>query len=456
MEATALPRQGTAPAPHSRRVLAALGDGRLVDLVRRGHDAAFEVLYDRHHRAILAFCRHMLGSREEAEDAVQHTFMSAYGSLLGSDRDIALKPWLFTIARNRCLSVLRARREEVADEVELSTAGLPDEVERRSELRHLLADVAALPDEQRAALVLAEIGDLSHADIAQVLGCEVGKVKSLIFQARSSLIETRKAREVPCVEIRAQLATLSGGALRRGVLRRHLRSCAGCREYRHEVKRQRALLAAALPVVPSFGLKESALAAVGIGGGGGAAAAGGGLGAVLATGAAKVATVAVVAGGAAGGLAATDAVELPGGGRGSVEQVAPAGAGASTLPGDRAAPSERAAGSAHVQADLRAERKAAGEQRGFTPLAGEPNGEAAGDFARERGDGQKLGLKRESRRSRPPRPERWERRPTPPPPPATQREPAKAQGAPLETMPPALLEQESVPSPPTGAKRSER
>ena len=95
----------------SRRLLGLASDDRLVQQIQHGSEAAFEVAFERHSPAILGFCRHMLGSQEEAEDAVQHTFAAAYSDLQrGGEREIALKPWLFTIARNRCLSLLRARR----------------------------------------------------------------------------------------------------------------------------------------------------------------------------------------------------------------------------------------------------------------------------------------------------------------------------------------------------------
>src|SRR5436190_16902284 len=93
-----------------RRLLALAGDERLVEQIRRGNEAAFAVAFERHSAPILSFCRHMLGSREEAEDAVQHTFAAAYGSLVEDEREIQLKAWLYAIARNRCLSMLRARR----------------------------------------------------------------------------------------------------------------------------------------------------------------------------------------------------------------------------------------------------------------------------------------------------------------------------------------------------------
>jgi len=327
-------RTAAAGPLRSRRLLALAGDERLVEQIRRGNEAAFEVVYERHSSAILGFCRHMLGSREEAEDAVQHTFAAAHRDLeRDGERRIALKPWLFAIARNRCLSVLRSRRElpgshTDAGSAAVPTAGLAEQVEQRAELRRLLADLRELPDEQRAALLLAEVGDLSHAEVAGVLGCEVQRVKALVFRARSALIARREAREAPCDQIREQLANLRGGSLRRTELRLHLRDCPGCRAYREQVAQQRRMLAAALPVAPTLGLKSSVLAAVGLGGGsaGGGAVAAGLSGAMGAT-CAKVAVVGVLAGG--GAVVGTTVVgpELGGGSGGDPSQAAsPAGA----------------------------------------------------------------------------------------------------------------------------------
>jgi RNA polymerase sigma factor (sigma-70 family) len=289
----------------SRRLLRLAGDQRLVEQVRRGNEAAFEVVFERHGPPILAFCRHMLGSPEEAEDAVQHTFTAAYRVLRQGDRrEIALKPWLFAIARNRCISTLRARRETpVEDAGDAATEGLAEQVERRAELRRLVADVRELPDEQRAALLLTELGDLSHAEVAEILDCEGQRVKGLVFQARSQLIARREARETPCEQIREQLAILRGGALRRNELRLHLRDCPGCRVYREEVARQRQMLAVALPVIPTAGLKSSILAAVGLGG-----SSAGATGLAGALGGATVAKVAVAGALAGGGLVAGEAV----------------------------------------------------------------------------------------------------------------------------------------------------
>jgi RNA polymerase sigma factor (sigma-70 family) len=296
-------------------------DERLVALTRAGNQHAFELIYDRHHRGILSFCRHMLSSREEAEDAVQHTFMAAYRDMVGSDKPLQVRAWLYAIARNRCLSILRQRRDKPLGELEdVPTEGLADEVQRRQDLQDLLRDLAALPEEQRAALVLAEIGDLPHHEIAAVIGCPKDKVKALVFQARSSLHASRQARDTDCVEIRQLISTLSGPSLRRTNLRRHLRECPGCRAFQEEVRRQRTALAVVLPVIPTLGLKDSALAAAfGAKAGAGAATAGAAASAAAGSGAsvgavsaatplvAKVlVATALIGGGAAGVKAVAD------------------------------------------------------------------------------------------------------------------------------------------------------
>jgi RNA polymerase sigma factor (sigma-70 family) len=322
------------------RLLRLVSDERLVERVRGGSEAAFEAIFDRHHRGILAFCRHMLASVEEAEDAVQHTFLAAYRELAGSSKPIQLKPWLYTIARNRCLTVLRTRgRQSLAELDDLPTEHLAAEVERRHDLQDLLRDVAGLPDDQRAALVLSELGDMSHDEIAAVLDCRREKVKALVFQARSSLIASREARETPCADIREQLANLRGGSLRRTELRRHLRECAGCRDYREQVRDQRRDLAVVLPVAPTVGLKAAVL------GGGGAAAAGAGAAGGAASGslAAKVLVVAALATGGTVAVEQTQRSDPPAHAQrrqpATVPVVSPQSVGAVSAP--------RAAGSRH-------------------------------------------------------------------------------------------------------------
>jgi len=148
-------------------------------------------------------------------------------------------------------------------------------VERRESLRDLLRDIGTLPEDQRSALILTQLGTLKHEEVARVLGVPTAKVRALVFQARNSLISTRLARETACHDIREQLATLTGGGLRRGNLRRHLVSCSGCRDYQLALKRQRAAIVALLPVVAQPLLRQKILAEVAGGAGAGAGAAAG-------------------------------------------------------------------------------------------------------------------------------------------------------------------------------------
>jgi RNA polymerase sigma factor (sigma-70 family) len=271
-------------------------DKRLAALASTGDESAFEAIFDRHHRGVLALCRHLLGSPEEAEDAVQHTFAAAFRQLVEREPPEHLRAWLYATARHRCLDVLRARRELPSEVTVSVAAGLSDEVERRSDLRDLVDDIGRLPEAQRAALVMSEIGDLGHAEVAEVLGCSREKVRALVYQARSTLSGWRDARALPCGEVREELAVARGAALRRGHLRRHLKLCGECAAFRHDIERRREQLGLALPALASVGLKERVLDAAWAAAapGGGAAAAGGGL--ALGAAAVKVGAAAVLVG----------------------------------------------------------------------------------------------------------------------------------------------------------------
>jgi RNA polymerase sigma factor (sigma-70 family) len=364
MAATAVPLRSRRAA--RRRSLLRVGDERLVARVRAGDDDAFEAIYDRYYRSLLAFCRHMLGSRDAAEDALQHSFASAYTALRGGDGVIDLRPWLYAIARNRCLSALRAQRDEVpADEVDLrprALDGLAGEIQMRADLRDLVDDLQRLPDDQRAALVLFELGDQSHEQIAQVLGVRREKVKALVFQAREALLRARRARDEPCAEVRERLATLTGDVPRRSMLRGHIDRCPGCAAFEREVRGQRAAFAAIMPVAPTVGLKASVLAI--LGGGGGAAAVGGGGGATVAGSvAAGGTTVGLASLGAKGVVTKVMAVVALAGGGSQAAQVATDKAPPPRAPGKQRAAHPAAASGAAVT--LRAPaRKFAG-----TPVA---------------------------------------------------------------------------------------
>jgi RNA polymerase sigma factor (sigma-70 family) len=237
-----------------------VSDERLVVLMRRGDGGAFESLYDRHVVELLSFCFFMLGSREDAEDAVQSTFASAHRALLRDDRSIDVRPWLYAIARNMCIGILRKRRpQEVELVARIAGEDVLAKVERRESVRQLLSGMLELPEHHRTALVLAELHGQSQREIGQLLGVPPSTVKSYIFQARATLTSERAARETDCREIREELVAARGAALLRGRLRRHLRSCAGCRAYAHDVSHRRRELGALLPLLPTLALKRRVL-----------------------------------------------------------------------------------------------------------------------------------------------------------------------------------------------------
>jgi RNA polymerase sigma factor (sigma-70 family) len=314
-------------------------DDELVAGVRAGDAAAFEQIYDRYARGILAFCVHMLGNREAAEDALQLTFVSAYRALRNGERSIALRPWLYTIARNRCLSELRARRDAVVDPLVTdppAIEGLADQVQRREDLREMLEDMRRLPADQRAALVLFELGDQPQREIATVLGVRTEKVKALVFQAREALVRGRTARAHPCREIREQMATLEGRIPARSMLRAHIERCPGCQSFEDEVHLQRAALALILPVPLTVELKSWILgsafhgtravaAGVGACGGGGGVVAAGACGGGAVGGGAVAGGAGVVGGlSGTGALTATAASGVIGTGAGAVASATPA------------------------------------------------------------------------------------------------------------------------------------
>jgi RNA polymerase sigma factor (sigma-70 family) len=288
-------------ATGSRVRLRLAGDERLVAFVRRGDRAAFETLYERHVGELMSFCVYMLGSRHDAEDALQMTFTSAYRALRADRRPVTLRPWLFAIARNDCLTIIRRRRpwSELNGEPALG----PDpvrELELHEEVGQLLNGLRELPERQRAALVLAELHGLSQSEIGGVLGVRTDQVKAYVYQARSNLISERRARDSDCRDIREELAGARGATLLKGQLRRHLRSCDDCRVYAEGVASRRHHLGALLPLAPSLALKYRAIEdAIGLAASDPANYAGG----VAAGGAALAGTAVEVAGGGIKALA---------------------------------------------------------------------------------------------------------------------------------------------------------
>src|SRR3954451_24195252 len=131
----------------------------------RGDAAAFAALYERHHQSLYRYCRSILRHDEDAQDALQSTMAKAFAALQTERSEIELRPWLFRIAHNEAISILRRRRETTELDDIPQTAAIDELVFEREELRVLQVDLADLPERQRAALVLRELNGLGHAEI---------------------------------------------------------------------------------------------------------------------------------------------------------------------------------------------------------------------------------------------------------------------------------------------------
>ncbi|MGH2957682.1 MAG: RNA polymerase sigma factor, partial [Solirubrobacterales bacterium] len=257
------------------------GDESLVALTREGHQHAFEVLVSRYQSRLLGFCRQMLGSTEDAEDVLQEVFVAAYNAMVADDRPIAVRPWLYRIARNRCLNHLRKPTADGQDTMDthphMNGVTTLERVQNREEFRSLLDDVGKLPETQRSALLLREIDAMSYEEIAHAMDTTVPGVKSLLVRARIALAESSQARQLSCDEVRLQLAEAAEGLAKLdGPARRHVKACDPCGDFRKQLQKDSKVLAALFPAGPLLVLKGLLFGKLsGLFGGGGGAAAGG-------------------------------------------------------------------------------------------------------------------------------------------------------------------------------------
>src|SRR6266516_4793701 len=256
VEASAFTHASALPGLRGPSALLRLqSDERLIALTRGGNHAAFEILCSRYHSRLLSFCRHMLASREDAEDVLQEVFAAAFNAVLADEREINVRPWLYRIARNRSLNHLRRATAVGVDSMDVHFAdhGLStsDRAIRRESFRELLSDVHKLPETQRTALLLREIDALSYEQIAQAMETTVPSVKSLLVRARISLAEAAEARRLSCEEVRHEMGEAAEGLIKLSApARRHVRGCDRCRFFKKHLRQNNHALAAMLPIGP--------------------------------------------------------------------------------------------------------------------------------------------------------------------------------------------------------------
>ena len=314
------------------------GDARLVRLAARGDDRALDAIYRQHYQELYRYGRAILRDPHDAEDALQATMTKVAAALPGETREISLRPWLFRIAHNESIRLLRARTPTAELDGESPALGTDVELEaeNRDRLRQLVRDLALLPERQRGALVMRELSGLGFAELGAAFGISSAAAKQAVYEARVALQEMNAGREMDCELVRQAISDGDRRRLRGRRFRAHLSECDRCNGFAAAIDLRRSDLAALAPPIALPAALAALHAAVGAGTTGAAAGAGSatGMGAALGGSAAVksvaavVAAVAIAGGGAeVGGL-----IDLNGGGGGRPDH------GATAAPADAARP----------------------------------------------------------------------------------------------------------------------
>ncbi|MGH2898735.1 MAG: RNA polymerase sigma factor, partial [Solirubrobacteraceae bacterium] len=221
-------------APVTPRIVrwSRMGDESLASRAAAGDEAAFTALYERYHGPLLGYCRSILLDAEDARDATQSALENALRALPRREPGRPLRPWLYRIAHNEAINIVR-RRQPVADggtdATDLLTVPGPEvDAEQRSRLAQLVDDLRMLPERQRGALVMRELSGLSYDEIALALGVSNDAARRCVFDARTALHDAVDGRATACTSVRRTLSDGDRRHLRARGLRAHLRSCDDC------------------------------------------------------------------------------------------------------------------------------------------------------------------------------------------------------------------------------------
>jgi RNA polymerase sigma factor (sigma-70 family) len=170
------------------RPLPMQSDARLVELVRAGHERAFDALARRYRRPLLAYAGRLLGAEGRAEDALQQALLKAWIALRDGAEIDDVRAWLYRIVHNSAVTILRRAQLDCVELNEALDAAAPaSEPESRLVMREMLGSLAALPELQRRAILLTAVSGRSHGEAAEVLGLSDGAVRGLVYRARASI-----------------------------------------------------------------------------------------------------------------------------------------------------------------------------------------------------------------------------------------------------------------------------
>jgi RNA polymerase sigma-70 factor (ECF subfamily) len=172
--------------------LAELGEAALVDRSLAGHAGAFDLIVERHRRQVYQLCYRFVGNHEDASDLAQDVFVRAFRGLRSFRGHSSLGTWLYRIGVNVCLNRVSTKRPvteslDARQHVDMQHESPAERLLTRERAVRVRAAIARLPRKQRATLILRMYHDLSHQEIAEVLGSSVGAVKANFFHALGNL-----------------------------------------------------------------------------------------------------------------------------------------------------------------------------------------------------------------------------------------------------------------------------
>jgi RNA polymerase sigma-70 factor (ECF subfamily) len=172
--------------------MATLDEAQLVEACLAGQHAAFDVIVERHRRAVYQLCYRFVGNHEDASDLSQDVFLRAYRGLRGFRGGSSLATWLYRIGVNLCLNRVSVKKPLMEDVdarqiIDTRVESPSDRVLRQERGARVRQAITQLPPKQRATLVLRMYQELSHEEIAAVLGSSVGAVKANFFHALGNL-----------------------------------------------------------------------------------------------------------------------------------------------------------------------------------------------------------------------------------------------------------------------------
>ena len=182
----------------------------LMARIAKGDDDAFEILVNRHQTSVLNLIYRFIGDRTQAKDLAQEVFIRVWQSAKTYKPKAKFTTWLYRITANRCFNELKSSRrkkwfsfnrsdedgERTFEETLADSAPSAEDLLLEKERSRQISDaLQSLPDNQRMALVLKRYDDLSYAEIAQILGCSVSAVESLLVRAKRTLQKKLKTYE---------------------------------------------------------------------------------------------------------------------------------------------------------------------------------------------------------------------------------------------------------------------